>query len=259
MIVPDWVRRFRLLTLMARQLENGRDVWRAYSTGRRVPPLHFRNGIVIDHRDQDGAGFLFLEIFANGCYRTGMAPLRDGVVVDLGANIGAFTIDCAVRYPTVRIHAYEPDPETFEVLRRNITTNNLTDRVVLWNEAVAGGQKTMTLWRGDGSMVASAHPAGDRPGEGITVPCVTLQIVLERCGGSIALLKLDVEGSEAEILEAAGPVLAGVEAIVAEYHPQLVPDVVPRLERALKNEFNVQISTGGRCGPMLRARKAGVR
>lgn len=255
MIVPDVVRRARLQGLMARQLVNWREAWTAYSSQSPMPPLRFRNGLVFHHGPRDSAGFLFFEIFANGCYRRGLPATFTGDMVDIGANIGAFTLDAATRFPAAIVHAYEPDPESCAVLRQNVDANGLSSRVRIWNEAVSGEHGTLRLWRGDGSVVVSAHlPAASR-GEPCDVPAVTLQDVVARTSGRIGVLKMDCEGAEADILEAAGPALDAVEFIVAEFHTRLVPAVVPRIRRVLEPSFDVRVTEGQRCGPMIRARR----
>lgn len=255
MIVPHVLRRARLQALMARQLVNWREAWSAYSSATPMPPLQFRNGLVIHSGPVDAAGFLFFEIFANGCYRQGLPETLTGDVVDLGANIGAFTLDAAMRYPTATIHAYEPDVRTFQVLAQNVDANGLSSRVRIVNEAVAGESGTLRLWRGDGSVIASAHLPADGRGEAFDVPAVTLQTVLARTSGRIGVLKLDIEGAEAAVLEGAGPAIDAVDFIVAEYHPALVPDGVPRIRRVLEPAFDVSVADDPRCGPMLRARR----
>jgi FkbM family methyltransferase len=256
MIVPGGLRRLRLQALMARQLHNWREAWSAYSSASPMPPLRFRNGLVLHSGPGDSAGFLFLEIFANGCYRRGLPAALSGDVVDIGANIGAFTLDVAWRYPAAIVHAYEPDPRTCQVLRQNIQANGLSSRVRIWNEAVAGESGTLRLWRGSGSIVASAHLPASGRGEGCDVPAVTVQTAVARTSGRVGILKMDCEGAEADVLEAAGSALDAVEHIVAEYHCALVPDVVPRIRRVLEPAFTVTATEGRRCGPMIRARRA---
>jgi FkbM family methyltransferase len=256
--VADVLRGVRLQALMARQLVNWREVWAHYLSAADMPPLQFRNGMVLHHGERDVAGFLFLEIFANGCYRAGLPRVLTGDVLDIGANIGAFTLDVATRFPAATIHAYEPDPQTCHMLQRNIEANGLSSRVRIWNEAVAGESGTLTLWRGDGSLVASAYlPAAER-GDPRDVPAVTLRTAVARTSGRVGVLKIDCEGAEAEILEAAGPALDAVEYMVAEYHPRLVPDVVPRIRRVLEPSFDVSIANGRRCGTLIRARRKGA-
>ena len=69
----------------------------------------------------------------------------------------------------------------------------------------------------------------------VPVPCVALAGHLERHGvGRVHLLKLDVEGNEAEAIEGLGPRLADVDVIVGEMHERLVdaPALYARLEAA---------------------------
>lgn len=254
-MIPDAVRRIRLQALMARQLVNWRDAWAAYSSGSPMPALQFRNGMVFHSGPRDSAGFLFLEVFANGCYRRGLPRALAGDVLDIGANIGSFTLDIAMRYPQVTIHAYEPDSRTCDALRRNIDANGLASRARIWNEAVAGTAGTLTLWRGAGTIKASAHLAGSDRGEPCEVAAVTLPTAVARTSGRIALLKMDCEGAEADVLESAGPALDAVDYIVAEYHAALVPDVIPRMRRVLEPTFHVSVMESRRCGSMLRARR----
>lgn len=249
------LRRARLQLLMAGQLENWREAWKAYASASAMPPLRFKNGLVLHSRAGDSAGFLFFEIFANGCYGRGLPVALRGEVVDIGANIGAFTLQAAWRYPGSVIHAYEPDPQTCLTLRRNVEANGLASRVRIWNEAVAGVAGTLRLWRGEGSVIASAHLADAARGEACDVPAVTLQTVLSRTGGRVGLLKMDCEGAEGDVFESAGAALDAVDCIVAEYHEGLVPGVLARMRAALEPSFVVAAADTRRCGPMMRARR----
>lgn len=255
MMILGAMRRARLQALMARQLVNWREAWTTYSTGRPMPPLRFRDGRVIHHETRDSPGPLFFEIFANGCYRRDLPGTVTGDVIDIGANIGAFTLDVAARYPGAAIHAYEADPETCRTLQRNVEANGLSSRVRVWNEAVAGETGRLTLWRGEGSVFASARLTPETGGESFETAAVTLQEVVGRTCGRVGVLKMDCEGMEADVLETAGPALDAVDYLVAEYHPWLVPDVVPRLRRVLDRSFAVTTAESRRCGHLLRARR----
>jgi FkbM family methyltransferase len=247
----DRLRRWRLQALMARQLTNWRETWDGY-VGRRPPEaLRFRDGLRLDPAGGSPA-FLFLEIFANRCYRRVIAGGAAGVVVDLGANIGAFTVDWATRRPAVRVHAYEPDEETFAVLRKNVDANGLSNRVTFWNEAIAARDGRVPFGRGDASIVRGAFAAG---ADAQAVPAVSLATVVERAGGRVSLLKIDIEGLEADVLEGGAAVLGAVDEIVGECHPVLVPDVQRRLERVLAATHTTQFVPGTRCAGVFFARR----
>src|SRR5947207_3356176 len=72
-------------------------------------------------------------------------------VVDLGANVGAFSVWASRRWPGSTIHAYEPHPDTFAMLVRNVAG---LANVVCHQEAVypdaAGEQPFFSRYPGDG-------------------------------------------------------------------------------------------------------------
>lgn len=243
----NWIRRRRTEALMASHLLNWREVSRAFRTGSSAPPpLRFRNGLVLRGRPQDTPILLFFEVFAAGCYRRLADPSDGSVVADIGANIGAFTLDWIQRNPRTHVHAYEPDPDTCAVLRENVAANGLESRATIWNDAVA---------RTDGQIAfeRSSLSVGSRIGNGdLSVSSVSLATVLDRAG-ALALIKLDVEGAEADVLEAGASVLPRVRQLVGEYHEALVPGVRDRIEVALAHSHTCRFLQPRRCGSMFSA------
>jgi FkbM family methyltransferase len=258
MTVFDGVRRLRLQWLLARRLRNWREVWTKQQAGVAPPPLMFRSGHRLFHGTDDAPVFLFFEIFANGCYRRSVPLPHRGVVVDIGANLGAFVLDCAIRRPALTFMAYEPNRRTFERLAHNVEVNGLGARVRLFNEAVAGRAGELRMWFGGSSLESGiAPPSPDAEGLWRTVPAVTLSTVIERAG-HVALLKIDAEGAEADILE--DPVaLQHVDAVVGEFHEALVPGTLVRLKAALAQAgLEARVSHSRRCGPMFSGHRVGA-
>jgi FkbM family methyltransferase len=73
--------------------------------------------------------FLHDEIFVDEVYLRGGIVLReDAVVFDVGANIGMFSLFVGARCPSARVYAFEPVPEVFAKLRRNIDERGLLVR-----------------------------------------------------------------------------------------------------------------------------------
>ena len=78
--------------------------------------------------------------------------IRDGMyVVDMGAGCGDYTLT-AIRRGAHRVYAFEPFPDTFELLRRNVILNKWQDRCVLSSLAISSSDnderidpKTFTL------------------------------------------------------------------------------------------------------------------
>jgi FkbM family methyltransferase len=140
------------------------------------------------------------------------------VIVDLGAHVGSSVAYFRLRYPHARIFAVEPDPETLERLRVNVSQ---FDKVAVRQAAVAGADGNLTLYR-DNESTASSLKRGDRGLDGVIVEALTIQSLLDELGvDRIDLLKLDIEGAELEALRGFDG-LDRVEAVVGEVHPELI-------------------------------------
>jgi len=256
--IVDLARGARLRALLTKHLSNATDVWHAYRSGSTVPPLRFRNGQVLLHGAGDAPVFLFFEIFANACYRRQLTPPQPGTtLIDVGANIGAFTLDSAARFPSLRVEAYEPNPRAFHMLEQNIAANRLESRVRAYQEALGRSQGFADLWVGAGSIQATGYPRGSE-GEGSPARCrmVDLGVAVARAGGDVSVLKVDAEGAEADIVEGGQDVLRSVAQVVGEYHEDHVPGVLDRCRSAFEQSgFAFTVVCDARCGPLFHARR----
>ncbi|MGE0707071.1 MAG: FkbM family methyltransferase [Planctomycetota bacterium] len=140
------------------------------------------------------------------------------VIVDAGANIGAFTLLAARRSPAARIVALEPSPETFARLEELVARNRLGARVRPLQLALAA-EPGRRWFRG--AEAPSHLRALVGKGEGDPVEAVDLAGLFAREGlERVDLLKLDVEGEEHGLFaRASDELLARVDAIALEYHP----------------------------------------
>lgn len=68
---------------------------------------------------------VFYEMFEEAQYFKHGITLNDSsVVLDIGANTGIFAVYLAQRYPAVKVHCFEPVPDTFQLLQLNATKYN---------------------------------------------------------------------------------------------------------------------------------------
>jgi len=235
----------RTIMTMMMWFDNWGDVWGCYRSGVDLPPLQFRNGLVIRHRPEDQPLLQFYEVFRDQNYRRYITDHKRGVMVDIGANIGFVTLDWTSRLPNIRVHAYEPHPATFAMLRANVDLNCPALKVKLYQEAVGGETGIIALRASALSMETTAYHSGASAGkfEEFSVPVVALDQVIERCqaDGPVTLVKIDAEGAEADILEGAQPeTLKGIRQFVIEYHDFLCPNALARCKHAL-------VAAGFRC------------
>jgi FkbM family methyltransferase len=172
-------------------------------------------GWQISHTDPSSLLVLLDDIALRGDY--GFVARRDRpTVVDAGANIGVATLAFKRASPGAHVVAIEPSPLAHELLVRNVTQNGLTD-VEVHHAALAADEGVVRLRvEKDG---ASLQTQVDADGE-IEVPAVRLSGLVE---GRIDFLKLDVEGSEEDVLTelAQADRLKDISELVIEYHHHL--------------------------------------
>jgi FkbM family methyltransferase len=140
------------------------------------------------------------------------------VVIDLGANVGYFTlVAAALTGPTGRVIAVEPLPENLAALRRNVTLNELTHVEVI-DAAVSAREGTAALTVG-GTNQSSSIVLEDRGSSAISVDTVTIDGLVERYGVRPALIKMDIEGAEEDAVEGGRSTLAEMRpTILCELH-----------------------------------------
>jgi FkbM family methyltransferase len=141
-------------------------------------------------------------------------------VVDIGANIGTFSLLAARAANRGRVLAFEPNPENYELFQENVRRNQLTN-IVAKRIAVSGRTGHVQMfWAPEGgfhTMVLDRIADRARPE---VVEAWSLKTIFDefRIGGC-HFLKLDCEGAEYEILYALPPeYFRRIGRIALEYH-----------------------------------------
>jgi FkbM family methyltransferase len=158
-------------------------------------------------------------------------------IVELGANIGYYTVQGATAAPTARYVTVEANPSSAEIVRRNVELNGLSQVEVVAAAAVGDGdaarvelalpdRESYTVPTG-AYLSAGAEGIANRPAaNSVTVPGIAATELL----ADADLIKLDIEGYEARVLESA-------RAHLAANRPTIVVEVlrdVPRLRRLIR-------------------------
>lgn len=187
--------------------------------------------------------YLFEEIFLNGEYWF-RSERSVPTIVDCGSNIGVSVLYFKRLYPEARITAFEPSPSTFDLLRRNVERNQLRDvRLHDVGLAAQAGSKSLFEEPGaEGSLRVSFDPSRNH-GVSRDVRAEPLSRFLD---GRIDLLKMDIEGSEMEVLEELEDSgrLRVIERMIVEYHHHIDEgrDEMSRILHLLeRNGFGYQI------------------
>lgn len=185
------------------------------------------------------------EIFDKKIYDIELATSTP-TIFDVGAHIGLATIFFKQRYPLARITAFEPNPNTFPLLEENTYFNNIHN-VTLHNVALGKQSSKRTLYidssNGGGFSTASfLKDAWDGTQESLGIEVVT-EPLSKYIISTIDLMKIDVEGSEQEIieeLEESGKI-KNIKNIIIEFHPTKKQDIEKVRSILQKNEFGIEL------------------
>ena len=102
------------------------------------------NGLEIVHLNQYETDYVYKEIFEDQCYLRHGIRLQDGdTVVDIGANIGLFSLFVMSRCKNPKIYAFEPAPVVYDLLKANCDAYGSNVRAL--NVGVSDKPKTATF------------------------------------------------------------------------------------------------------------------
>lgn len=165
---------------------------------RRKRPAEYklRNGF----RLIDGRGTLAGTI-AVVLIRQEYGPIQDcRTIIDIGANMGCFTVYAALTCPNAEIYCFEPEERNFEVLIKNIAINSLEVRVHAIQYAVASSNGDRVIAIGESPLNSLVTLGTCR--EHQTVRCTTLRDIFKQNKlETVDLVKMNCEGAEYEIFE----------------------------------------------------------
>lgn len=238
------------------------------------------NGKIVFSINRNETEYLYKEIFKDEAYIfPGAAELREKpVVFDVGANIGIFALFAAERWPGARIASFEPVPDVFRVLEQNTTG---LPGVTAHNLALGAARETREITYYPRYTMMSgfdANPATDQATVAQYVRNVTNQIPeeevreailedmdemlaprfeqrivpvrMERMTDVVAdlgvdridLLKIDVEGSELQVLRGMDEAVWAMvgSAVVEIAHEKDELDVAEALFRAQGMRTEIQ-------------------
>jgi FkbM family methyltransferase len=174
---------------------------------------------------------------ARAAFATALEGAKGGICVDLGANLGDFTVQMADH--AARVYAFEPDPWTAQRLRDRVSDLGGVEVI----EAAAGAEDgTIRLYRSpdfardpdlasQSASVMSAKRNVD-VGSAIEVRQVDFPRWLEALEADVAVIKIDIEGAEVALLERLfdSPALSRVGHLFVETHESRIPELAARTE-----------------------------
>jgi FkbM family methyltransferase len=145
-------------------------------------------------------------------------------IIDAGANVGYASLWFAERFPQAQILAIEPDPENFALLVRN---TRAYPRIRSVQAALSDTEAWVSLFDpgiGPWGIRVAAEPDVTADGAGAIVKAISVPTAIELLGSDVVdLLKIDIEGSEREVLATSSDWIDRVNAVFVEIHESWAP------------------------------------
>jgi FkbM family methyltransferase len=168
----------------------------------------------------------------------------DEVFVDVGANVGTYTVLASAVVGATSV-SIEPAADSFVLLQRNIRVNNIGHLVTA--TCCAAGKcdeiRQFTVARGPRSTFVGREHVGPA----VEVPVKPLDALLE--GQATALWKIDVEGSELEVLRGATHAIGSpsLRAVILEAHNNEIASFMQSygFETSKYDPFTRELNTAG--------------
>ncbi|WP_394839057.1 FkbM family methyltransferase [Pendulispora rubella] len=122
------------------------------------PLFRLPNGISVAHQNEAETKHFYDDIFAHRSYvKHGIVIPDGGCVLDVGGNIGLFTVFAHTEAKNVRIFTFEPAPPLFEIIQRNVGLHGIRATVLNVGLSNAERQAPFTFYPHSAGM-SSFHP-----------------------------------------------------------------------------------------------------
>jgi FkbM family methyltransferase len=146
---------------------------------------------------------------------------EDFVVMDIGANIGYYTLIAANKTKMGTVHSFEPITENYEALKNNILLNNLSN-VIINNVGISNVDATETYYISakDNIGMSGLRPPENYSGISEKKETITLDAyVIKKNLSRVDIIKIDIEGNEMNAL-------LGMKMILKKFKPILFIEII---------------------------------
>lgn len=223
------------------------------TVGRLFSILIFKAGIK-GYINEKGIGKIYLrrgtsdlpvyrQVFLNGEYEM-KVNTTPKLIIDLGANIGLFSLLMKKKFPNSQIIAIEADPNNFLVLRQNLErySDIICINAAIWNintKLKVDSNDNIAEW-GKTVSLMSKEEKGAIVIDGITMNDVKREYSLD----IIDILKIDIEGAEFELFLSNTEWLDDVKMVIIEFHDSVNKNTSSSFFRELskRSEYSFNIS-----------------
>jgi FkbM family methyltransferase len=198
----------------------------------------FANGMKISYRNETELEVIYDDIFAKNTYFF-ETESPEPFIIDAGGHIGLAVLYFKSVYPRSTIISFEPNPETFFLLKRNIAQNGLrgvetVNAALTWEDNNSAtlyvGENFIEAWDSTDTIKADLWP---NMHEYRSIPVRSTRLS-SYINGKVEFIKLDIEGAEYEVLAECKAKINSVSALTLEYHQNARNLQEGKLEKTLE-------------------------
>ena len=219
----------------------------AYATNDGV--MLYGHEVVPSRGDFWGLRFLLNEIIIQDQYHVAELLKKNDIVIDVGANIGLFSIQGAEYAPEATFYALEPSDDAFVALERNAAPYR---NITCVKSALGEQQGSRRMTHVAGAMASSLledSPFVSRYSKNVlhsqeTVPVVTLdEFVAQKKLPRVDFIKIDTEGYERFVLRGARETIRRYKPIIvmSAYHNADDKTVLPAIIKDVAPEYIIEL------------------
>ena len=194
--------------LINRYIETGKDARDALKLVKNCE-VPFEGRILKIGGDLNG--FTIFETFIREDYKG--INVKDKLVLDIGANIGDTAIYFAI-HGAKKVISLEPFPNLFRIAKENVIGNGFEDTVQLLNAGYGKGSEIVI----EESLKGEAGSQLKASRTGSIIKLFTLKELIKEFGITDAVLKIDCEGCEYDLLSEENESLKRFSDVQIEYH-----------------------------------------
>lgn len=189
-------------------------------------PIRFRNvDLFLDPLDRS-----YVPTVVGGYYEERELDLFDELsklstlMLDVGANVGMYSIIAAKNNPKIQCYAFEPVLENQELLKKNILHNGVSSQIKVVKHAASDKSGKAKIYLA--KKLSGTHSLSvDHGGLSREVSTITIDEYCGRYNIKPDIIKIDVEGHEANVLRGMKNCLKFHPTILMEYIPQIHSDM----------------------------------
>ncbi len=186
-------------------------------------------GYKLAYLDIKQVAHILFEVFGQNIYFF-KCKTNTPVIIDIGANIGDSVIYFKWIFPKSEIYAFEPLPNAFKLLQRNIKVNDF-ENVKIYNFGLGDNESVVKLYSDKIGTSGSSTINKKTSDYKLKLDIHEHKIRIKKLSSfkdiyrhkRIDLIKIDIEGAEGSLLNELEKILPRTERIIMEFH--VIPDI----------------------------------